>query len=271
MSYTNFKPTIWSKQIQVQLEKLMVLRDGCNTSFQGDVGMGKTVKIIGAGRPTVKTYVPGTSIDSPETPTDSSIYLTVDQYKYFNIQVDDVDQAQADVNIMKTYLDEGTRALAESADSYIAGLAAGATNISSSTSANSGAKTRAAIEAGLVTLWNNGVNRNDVEIVITPWMYIYLKNSITTELTDNKTAIEQGVLGSFNGAVVRISNNLYNDGTDDYMIIRTGRAIAFASGIEKTDAYRPDSAFSDAVKVLHTFGAKVVRQDELYVLKAHNS
>ena len=44
---------------------------------------------------------------------------------------------------------------------------------------------------------------------------------------------------------------------------------AFASGIEKTEAYRPDRQFSDAVKVLHTYGAKVVRPKEMALLKVH--
>jgi len=75
----------------------------------------------------------------------------------------------------------------------------------------------------------------------------------------------------YNGAVVKMTNNLYNDGTDDFMFIRTKSAIAFAGGISKVEAYRPEKLFSDAIKALDTFDAKIVRQKEIYVVKAHKS
>ena len=68
---------------------------------------------------------------------------------------------------------------------------------------------------------------------------------------------------------LQFANNLYNDGTDDYMMIRTKRAIAFAGAIDETEAYRPESFFADAVKGLNVYGAKIVRPKELYVIKAH--
>ena len=76
MAYTNFKPTIWSKQVQMDLAKLMVFREICNTNFQGEAGRGKTVKIVGISKPTVKTYAPGTAIAAAETPADTAVALS---------------------------------------------------------------------------------------------------------------------------------------------------------------------------------------------------
>ena len=39
--------------------------------------------------------------------------------------------------------------------------------------------------------------------------------------------------------------------------------------ITKTEPYRPEKFFADAVKGLDVFGAKIVRQNEIYVVKAH--
>ena len=55
---------------------------------------------------------------------------------------------------------------------------------------------------------------------------------------------------------------------------RDGRLADFneekiASAIDKVEAYRPQNLFSDAVKGLNLYGAKVIRPKELYVLKAH--
>ena len=120
MSYENFKPEVWSKKVQLELEKLMVFRDICNTQFQGDVGRGKTVKIIGVDRPKVNTYVPGTDILDAETPQDSSVYLAVDQFKYTHFMVDDIDGMQGDTPIMEHLMHGSATALAEAADAYIA-------------------------------------------------------------------------------------------------------------------------------------------------------
>jgi hypothetical protein len=42
-------------------------------------------------------------------------------------------------------------------------------------------------------------------------------------------------------------------------------ATTFAEQISKVEAYRPESAFSDAIKGLHLYGAKVVRGEALAV------
>ncbi len=270
MSYENFKPTIWSKHIEQELSKLTVMQEDCNTSFQGEVGPGKTVKIIGAARPSVNTYVPGQNIEAAETPADTSVYLSVDQYKYTHFLVDDIDAAQSVDGMMQAYMKGSSEELAETRDKFLADLAARNGFASESTAIATDDDAKAAVDAAFTYLWNNGVKiGDDISIVLTPWFYSKFKNSLSALCTDNMELIKKGVVGIYNGATVKISNNLYNDGTDDYMLVRTKNAIAFAGGISKTEAYRPDLQFSDAVKVLDTYGAKVVRQDELYVIKAH--
>ena len=272
MAYENFKPIIWSKYIQTQLAKTTVLQDICNTKFQGEIGPGKTVKIIGAGRPTVATYTPGSNISAASTPPDTSIFLAVDQYNYTHFIVDDVDEAQGIDGMMEAYMQESTRALAEARDLYIATAVKDAKNASATSSGNSTAEARTLVDAALQKLWENGVNVGDnVNIVVTPWFYQFLKASLTAELTANVDMIKNGKVGMYSGATVRMSNNLYNDATDDYMIVCTDKALAFAGGIHSTEAYRPDLQFGDAIKMLDCFGAKIVRTDELYVIKAHNS
>lgn len=66
-----------------------------------------------------------------------------------------------------------------------------------------------------------------------------------------------------------MSNNLYNDGTDDYEMVRTKKAIAFAGQIDEVKTDPDPYGFGDIVKGLHVYGAKLVRPKELYVIKAH--
>lgn len=272
MAIENFKPLIWAKKIEMDLPKFTVLQEDCNTKFQGDVGLGKTVKIIGAAKPTVGTYVPGTDIADAETPTDTSVYLAVDQYKYTHFGVDDVDAAQAEPGVMEAYMQGSTEELAEARDSFIASLAQNAGSFSSSAAITTSAGAKTAIDAAFVALWDNSVKINaDVTITLTPWMYNLFKDKLTELYSDNVALIKKGIVGMYNGAMVKISNNLYNDGTDDYMMIRTKNAIAFASGISKVEPYRPDKQFVDAIKVLDTYGGKVVRPKEIYVIKARKA
>ena len=93
MGYSNFKPTVWSKHILRELERECQLFDFCWKQYEGEAKMGEKVKILGVGTPTIGSYT-GASIGAPETVADQSTYLSIDQYKYFNFAVDDVDKAQ---------------------------------------------------------------------------------------------------------------------------------------------------------------------------------
>lgn len=273
MAYENFKPTVWAKRIQQELGKLCVLQEDCNTQWQGSVGIGKRVKIIGASRPTVKTYEPGTDIETAETPADTSVFLDVNQYKYTHFIVDDIDEAQAVEGMMDAYMKGSAEELAEQRDAYIGTVAAeGAGGKSESAKVETADAAKTLIDNAFVWLWNNGVKINaDVSIVMTPWFYNLFKNKLTELSTNNVDQIRKGIVGMYNNAVVKLSNNLPKSGSDDCMLIRTKDAVAFAHGIEKVEPYRPEKQFADAVKVLDTYGAKVVRPKELYIVRAHQA
>jgi len=272
MSYANFKPTVWSKHIQHELKKFTVFKEDCDYKFEGEVGKGKTVKIIGVGRPKIGDYK-GTDIGAPENVPDSSVTLTIDQAKYFNFQVDDVDEAQAKEGLMPALMEESTRGLAEEEDKYIGiQLAKNAGGKSASLTITTEAAAVAAVDAAFEYLWANGVsNKDKVTIYVTPWFYILFKNRLVALKTDNDDLIAKGVVGMYNSAKVKMSSFIHNDGTDDCMIIKTSKAYAFCNGINKTEAYRPQGLFSDAIKGLDTFGGKMVRPKECYVIKAHKA
>jgi len=272
MSYANFKPTIWSKYIEHELKKFTVFKEDCDYKYEGEVGKGKTVKILGVGRPTIGDYK-GTDIGSPEAVPDSSVTLTIDQAKFFNFMVDDVDDAQAKEGLMPALMEESTRGLAEEEDKFIGKwLAKEAGGKSASTAVTTEEAAVKAVDAAFEYLWKNGVsNKDKVTIYVTPWFYNLFKNRLVALKTDNDELIAKGVVGMYNNAKVKMSSFIHNDGTDDCMIIKTSKAYAFCNGINKTEAYRPEGLFSDAVKGLDTFGGKMVRPKECYVIKAHKA
>ncbi len=273
MSITNFKATVWSKYIQDQLPKFTVFKNDCDFKFEGEAGKGKKVKILGVTRPTIRKYTPGTDIDGVEVPEDTGIYLEIDQFDYFNYGVDDIDKAQSVDGLMKALSVEATRALAEREDKYIAKeISENATNISESTSVTTATAAKKAIDALFVQLWNNGVSaKDDLCLYVTPWFYDLFEQRLVELKTSNDKQIENGILGMYRSAKVKMSNNLYNDGEDDYIILKTSKSFAYCNGIDELRAYCPEKRFMDAVKGLNTYGGKIVRDNEIAVLRAHNN
>lgn len=273
MSYANFKPTVWSKYIQHDLEKHLVYKADCDFMFEGEAKQGKRVKILGVGRPTIGTYEPGKDITGPESIQDSSVYLDIDQWKYFNFAVDDVDKAQSMDGLMPALMTESTRAMAEVQDRFCAEKMAKEAGKKSASAVISDAKGAiAAVDTAFEYLWGNGVRLTDKTVLyVTPWFYNLIKGYLVDAKTDNDKLILSGVIGGYNNAKVKMTNLAYNDKTDDHMILKTTKAFAFCNGIDKVESYTPEKAFSDAVKGLHTYGGKMVRPKEVYVIKGRKA
>ena len=98
-----FIPTVWAARLLTALEKSLVYGQAnvCNRDYEGEIrAAGNTVKIASIGDVSVQDYVKDTDIDPPEVLTDEIQTLTIDQQKYFNFYVDDVDRAQMNVSVL---------------------------------------------------------------------------------------------------------------------------------------------------------------------------
>lgn len=268
----NFKPTYWSKYCQKELAKDLVVANWCNYEFEGEVKYGERVKIVGAVRATIGNYVPGTDI-AIEHLGDNAQYLDIDYADYFAFEVDDVDKAQSRPEYLSTEFDEAKTALAESMDAKVAEVAAlGVLTNMKSASTDISAETDflATVDAGLVKLYKNNVSTKELLAADLNAEHITsIRKSLQNLFTDNVEYIKQGAIGKYNNVLLRLSNNLYNDGTDDYELIRTKKAVAVANQIEKVETCRKEKGFASIIKGLNVYGAKVVRPKELYVIRAH--
>lgn len=272
MAYDNFKPVILAANILQDKQKLVTFATTCNTSYRGEAKLGRTVQINDIGRPTITPYVAGTPLGEPEVVAGDKVLLKIDQADSFNYMLNDIDDAQSAGDILKALSIGSARALAESEDNFIAKMCAteaGSTKLEKSAITTSKAM-KTAIDEGFEALWGNSVShKDDVTMFLPPWAYTLFKDQLVELKTDNDELIAQGVLGTYNHAKIKLSNNLYNDGTDDYIIIKTHEAFAYVSGLDKVETYRPEKHFADAVRGLHTYGGKLVRPKELVVISAH--
>ena len=274
MSYNNFIPTVWSAKLQRERERDAVAIMLCNRDWEGDIkDVGDTVKINGVIRPTVGQYVKNTTTITPQNLNGASTELKIERADYFAFEVDDVDKRQASGDIMDAQLKEANEAMSDSADDYIYSKytdvpAANTVDCANLTSATTISK----IIDGVTILWDNKVPKKaEISLEASPK---FLAKMLMAELITgmpNDNAMRNGYVGrlkDYLGVKVYMSNGVYNDDTYDYCFLRTKAAIAFADQLNKIEAYRPESAFSDAIKGLHLYGAKIVRPKEIVILRA---
>lgn len=280
MSVTNFIPTIWSARLLRHLDKKHVYANLLNRDYEGEIkNFGDTVKINQIGDVTIKDYTKNDDIDAPEDLSGEQKILTIDQAKYFNFAVDDVDNAQTNPKLMDKAMQRAGYGMNDVTDTFAANLLymnAAASNMLGSDSSPIVPTKDDAYDAlvDLATLLTEANVPMDGRWVVIPAWYhgLLLKDSrFVGNGTDyNKALLEGGEIGVAAGFKVWLSNNVPNTSGTKYKIIAgTNEAGSYAEQILKTEAYRPEKRFSDAVKGLHVYGAKVLQPSCVSVLTAN--
>lgn len=281
MSVQHFIQTVWSKKIQDDLEEKCKLVQDCTREYEGDCQYAQTVKILAVGEPTIGNYI-GQDIDIEEM-TDSSQDLTIDVQKYFAFEVKDVDKAQSVPGLPEKYQQKAMHKLALAREKFVGALVAGkalssADEVAGKTTYKPGAtniitadgKDRAAIKEALddamITLREN--NFDAAGIIEVDWRsYKTFKDELIEMKTANDELIKRGIIGHYDSYEVKPTNNVYRDATHVYCIVRSNKAIAFAGQINEVEAGRMEKRFSDYVRGLDTYGAKIIAQDQLVCVK----
>jgi hypothetical protein len=264
MAVTNFIQSIWSKKIQDDLELKCKLVDNCLRDYEGDVKHAASVKILGVGEPTIGAYDSGVDITIEEM-SDRGQLLTIDQANYFAFYVDDVNQAQSVPGLKEKYQEKAVHGLAIARDTYVANLIKGAINATTATALTEEA-VKAAIDEAIVALRERNFDEEGV-IEITPAVYNVFKNCLITLSTNNPEYIKKGIVGVYDDFNVIMSNNMAKDSGHAYCCVRGKKAIAFAGQINEVEALRAEKRFKDIIRGLDTFGAKVIDEARIQVVK----
>ncbi|MEK4458160.1 P22 coat protein - protein 5 domain protein [Paenibacillus sp. FSL R10-2748] len=276
MTVQNFIPTIWSARLNESLKKNLVYGNVVNTDYEGEIqGQGSTVKINSIGAVTIGNYDKVAGIGNPQELDATQKMLVIDQAKYFNFQVDDVDAAQANVNLLDGGIVEASYGLANVVDQYLAGFyteVKAENTMGNDTTPVIPTKDTAydmLIDLG-VLLDENNVPESERFVVVPAWYYgLLLKD---TRFTKDPNIIRTGYVGDIDGMTVYKSNNVPNAAGAKYKIIAGHKsAISFAGQVDSVEAFRPEKQFSDAVKGLQVFGAKCIKPEALAVLTANKS
>lgn len=280
MSISSFVPEIWSASLLENLKKTLVYGGCANRDYEGDISQaGDTVHITSISRPTIRSYTPNSQTIVVDEIFDASRALVIDQMNYAAFKIDDVDARQAKGNVIPAATLETSYGLAESADRYVASLYTGiqaanqvapgsAITVTGGTGATAWTQVWDSILVPLsVKLDEANVPRQGRWVVIPPWLqgalirddrFVRMDASGTTE------GLRNGLVGRAAGFDILLSNNCPVPSANQSVVIAgNNTAITYAEQILKMEAYRPEASFSDAVKFLHVFGAKLVRPDSL--------
>lgn len=282
MAVDTFIPEVWAAELLTVLDKSHVFGQVgvINRDYEGEISQfGDTVHIGSLTNPVIAPYTKNVTVISPQTLVTTDQTLLIDQSQYFAFEVDDIDARQVRDNgeLMSRAAQQAAYGLSDLGDTFIAGLmATGAGNVLAAQDVNAdtpGSAYRVLIRLKLA-LDKANVPQDGRWVVVSPDFYAVLLSDsrfVDASQFGSNAPITNGQVGRALGFDVMVSNNLPagTAGTppevSNFVIAGHGIATTYAEQINNVEAYRPESAFSDALKGLHLYGAKVVRPEALAV------
>ena len=282
MALTTFIPELWNARLLNALDKAHVFAGLVNRDYEGDIKkQGDTVHINTIGEVTIGTYTKDTDFTSgPQALTATDSTLVINQAKYFNFAVDDIDTAQAAGDIMDKAMQRAAYGLADAADKYLADQLAAAI-----TTANGNQVGTTAVALTKENVYENIVKMKTILdkanvpttgrwLVVPPEMVALILQDdrfVKTGGTKAEDTLANGWVARAVGFDIYESNNCNSttaSSTTTYTITAGDEgACTYAEQISDTEAYRPEKRFADAVKGLHLYGAKVCDPKRLAGLK----
>ena len=282
MALTTFIPELWNARLLNALDKAHVFAGLVNRDYEGEIKkQGDTVHINTIGEVTIGTYTKDTDFSTgPQALTATDNTLVINQAKYFNFAVDDIDTAQAAGDIMDKAMQRAAYGLSDAADKYLADQLAAAI-----TTANGNQVGTTAVALTKENVYENIVKMKTILdkanvpttgrwLVVPPEMVALILQDdrfVKTGGTKAEDTLANGWVARAVGFDIYESNNCNSataSSTTTYTITAGDEgACTYAEQISDTEAYRPEKRFADAVKGLHLYGAKVVDPKRLAGLK----
>ena len=282
MGVENFIPEMWSASLFVKLRKSLVYAGLCQRDYEGELrNFGDTVKINEIGPLTVTAYTKGATL-SYEDLDGAQKELKVDQASSFAFKIDDIDKAQTNPKLMDGAMSDAAYRIADTIDTYIAGLYAQAGATPSSTTYVGTATGSLPVSSGNVIetlsyagryLTEKNVPTGGRWMVVPPWLTQKLVLAATgtiastgvPKLMDNG-AVVNGYVGSLMGFDFFESNNVVTTGTAATIMCGIRSAISYVGQVSELEAIRLQTTFADAARGLYIYGAKVTQPEALLTL-----
>lgn len=278
MSVNSFKPAIWSATMLDIFQKNLVFGNLANRDYEGDIrNLGDSVKINEIGDITISDYTKNsTTAITVQELTDAQQTLYIDRAKMFAFKLDDVDNAQTSPKLMDKAMARAAYNLKDNTDSYLATMMSSGGHFAGLNSTELGSTVTplscASTAVVVAFSWYDRIlNQNNVPtdgrwIVVPPAIAQQLVNARIIAETANSPAMVEGTksVGNFYGFNVFVSNNVYGVASSQWHVLAGhSMGLTFASQINKVEAYRDPNSFSDVVRGLMVYGAKITRPNAI--------
>lgn len=276
-----FIPKMWAARLLTRLQVAYVLADpgvSVNTDYEGEIqNAGDTVHIGSLSRLTIGNYVKNVTAISPQTLSTTDQSLVIDQSKFFAFELDDVDKQQVrdGMGLMGQAAEQAADGLTEVADTYVGTImTTGAGNILAPTAISTPDQAYKVLINLKTRLDRTNTPANGRWVAVSPEFHSLLLQDqrFTSALNYGSNApIMNGQVGMALGFTIKVSTNLptgtaaTSPAVSSFIIAGHKVATTWAQQIRKIEAYRPNDSFSDALKGLHLYGAKVIRPEALAV------
>jgi len=293
-------PEIFSKKVQIAYRNSAVCEAITNTDYTGEISQyGDTVNIIKEPDINVSDYLRGTTLSGTGL-TDQELTLIIDKAKYFQFEIDDLEDKFSHVNWQAIATDRAGYKLKDAVDSDI--LSYIWTTLEADTTYGVGGSTTHvygsnASEAGPIDV---GFDSGEVDplnvmarlsryldaanvpddmrwFVAGPEFYeqLLLTSSklISVDYNGGSGSLRNGLVasGKLRGFNMYKSNNLPTPTSEGTAFTTTGYVVlaghmastASATALTKVETIRSTTTFSDIVRGLHVWGRKVLRPEGL--------
>ena len=264
-------PTIVGQAILDSLKDNLVYGRAFNEDYLGEVAPGNAVKIPSIGSVTVQDYTVYTDM-AEEQAADASQTMTINQQKYFNIVLDDIDAAMAKPPILAAYSREAAYQLQATIDEYLGGILAAGGTLTAGLGTDGTPLDINSVNVG-ETLRSMARKLDDAKapragrfIIVPPWLVEDLVTANLAASTDNARELAEGLVGRYAGFDILMSHQVPNTSGDKWKIVAGNNISAtMALAIQKTEMLRHPDQFADKLRGLAVYAGKVTRAAALAV------
>jgi len=276
-------PEVFSKKVQVAFRKSAVAEAICNTDYMGEIAQfGDTVNIIKEPTITVTDYTRATTSLSSTVLTDQELVLQVDQAKYFQFKVDDLEKRFSHVNWQQVASDNAAYQLKDAFDVNVitAAVAGIGTNTYGTVAApiDTGHATGEVdpldVLARLARLLDDAnVPEENRWVVAKPEFYEELAKTssklLSVDYNQGNGGLRNGLVasGELRGFKMYKSSNVptpSGSGNPTHQILAGHMsAVSCAQSLSTVESIRDNDSFKDIVRGLLVWGRKVLRPEAL--------
>lgn len=268
MAITNALTEVWAARLLANLRRQAVWPNVV-TDYSSEVSSdGKLVNLARlSSTTTIRDYAENTDIEAPEAPGDEERVITLNQKKYFNVALDDVEKAQSKPDWMDAIATNATTGIALAQNDYIktvanASLVAGSTiDIVAANNAkkldNANTLAQGLINAMFTIRQKMNkvfVPRDDRWCILSPEFETQIMWKLTQDGIKGSGQIsdaiwKNGQLSDFLGLDTYIDG-----GITELAYVGHRSGLLWAEQINELEPYRPEKRFADAIKGLFVYG-----------------